>query len=326
MFACGQSGQKTLTVAHLCDPQLGFGGFVADSARFERTIELINELLPDIVVIAGDMVNSIGDEHETATVRKQIAKLKPAVVLTPGNHDLPDPVTPESLERYRRLFGNDFNTLECKGRLIVSANSQMWREGASADEVECNDRLLNEALQKAKKNGMPAILITHVPPFVADVDEKDEYFNIPGVKRKKLLEQAEQNGVIIWLSGHVHKTLNRTHGKIAILNGETTSVNFDKRPYGFRLLTVYPDSRFDWIFIPLDDSQTCKSGSLRITSPDAPLVAVGSRDIFDYPADKPDPNGGIHFCLFNNLWGTNYAAWLDGTWTFRFKAEWKDKK
>jgi hypothetical protein len=65
----------------------------------------------------------------------------------------------------------------------------------------------------------------------------------------------------------------------------------------------------------------CKKGVLRITSLDAPLVAVGTRDVFDYPADKPDLNGGIHFCLFNNLWGTNYVAWMDGTWTFRFKLE-----
>ncbi|MDR1382407.1 MAG: DUF5054 domain-containing protein [Planctomycetaceae bacterium] len=70
----------------------------------------------------------------------------------------------------------------------------------------------------------------------------------------------------------------------------------------------------------------CRQGTVRITSLDVPLVTVGSRDIFDYPADKPDLNGGIHFCLFNNLWGTNYAAWLDGTWTFRFKMEWKEKK
>ncbi|MDR1493118.1 MAG: hypothetical protein LBT05_10400 [Planctomycetaceae bacterium] len=51
----------------------------------------------------------------------------------------------------------------------------------------------------------------------------------------------------------------------------------------------------------------------------------GARDVFDYPADKPDLNGGIHFCLFNNLWRTNYAPWLNGTWTFRFKLEWKKK-
>jgi hypothetical protein len=63
----------------------------------------------------------------------------------------------------------------------------------------------------------------------------------------------------------------------------------------------------------------CREGTIRITSLDVPLVAVGTRDVFDYPTDKPDLNGGIHFCLFNNLWGTNYPAWVAGTWTFRFK-------
>jgi hypothetical protein len=70
----------------------------------------------------------------------------------------------------------------------------------------------------------------------------------------------------------------------------------------------------------------CKEGVLRITSPDVPLITVGSRDIFDYPEGGPNLNNGIHFCLFNNLWGTNYPAWMEGTWTFRFKLEWKEKE
>jgi hypothetical protein len=64
-----------------------------------------------------------------------------------------------------------------------------------------------------------------------------------------------------------------------------------------------------------------KTGTLRITSPDVPLVAIGTRDAFDYPPDAPNLNSGIHFSLFNNLWGTNYAAWMEGTWTFRFRVE-----
>jgi 3',5'-cyclic AMP phosphodiesterase CpdA len=152
--ACQQSGQKPLTVVHLCDPQLGFGGFAADSARFEQAVKQVNELSPDMVVIAGDMVHDINDEHAIATVRQQIDRLKPPVILTPGNHDIPEPVTPERLEYYRRLFGDDFKAVECKQRLIVSANSQLWRN-APAEETERNDRQLSEALQKAKKTVCP---------------------------------------------------------------------------------------------------------------------------------------------------------------------------
>jgi hypothetical protein len=34
MLACRQSKQETLIALRLCDPQLGFGGFAADSERF----------------------------------------------------------------------------------------------------------------------------------------------------------------------------------------------------------------------------------------------------------------------------------------------------
>ncbi|MDR1479999.1 MAG: metallophosphoesterase [Planctomycetaceae bacterium] len=281
LVCCEELGK--LVVVHLCDPQLGMGGFDADLARFEQAVRQVNQLSPDVVVIAGDMVNDIKSEREVVAIKGQIAKLKPPVLLTAGNHDLPDPVTAEGLERYRRIFGNDFNTLECKGWVLISANSQLWRK-APAGEVERHEKLLSESLQKARRGnvysscfeipeadasvasrsdcsrakptahtdiGIPIILITHIPPFVSSADEKDDYHNIPKIKRGELLEKFEQSGVIIWLSGHLHKTLKRKHGKITILNGETTSKNFDKRPYGFRLLTIQPDKQFDWTFVPL---------------------------------------------------------------------------
>jgi Icc-related predicted phosphoesterase len=239
-----------LTVAHLCDPQLGFGGFSADSARFEQEISQVNELSPDVVVIAGDMVNQITNELQVAAVLKLIAKIKPPVILTPGNHDLPDPVTVEGLARYRSVFGADFSTMECKGRLIVSANSQLWRQ-APQEERDQQEQKLRNALQQAKEKGQPVIMLTHVPPFLKSVEEKDEYFNLPSALRRDVLRLCEDSGVLIWLAGHTHKTAQRTSGKITILNGETTSRNFDKHPFGFRLLTLHADSHFDWEFIPL---------------------------------------------------------------------------
>jgi Icc-related predicted phosphoesterase len=250
----GCSGtMPVLKLVQMCDPQLGFGedGFDADVARLEQAIRQINELEPDVVVIAGDIVNDIGDAHAVATALEQIARIKSPVILTPGNHDLPDPVTPEGLARYRSFFGKDFTTQEYKGRCIVSANSQLWRE-APHEESARHDQCLHEALLKAKKKGQPVIMLTHVPPFVSSADEPDEYFNLPEHKRNELLRLCEEAGVTIWLSGHTHNTARRSHRSITLLNGETTSRNFDKHPAGFRLLTIYPDQHFDWEFKPLD--------------------------------------------------------------------------
>jgi Icc-related predicted phosphoesterase len=126
----------------------------------------------------------------------------------------------------------------------------LWRE-APQEERQRHDQLLREALQKAKRKNQPVILLTHVPPFLASVDEPDEYFNAPKTRREELLQLCEENGVIIWFAGHTHKTSSRNYKNIAILNGENTSQNFDGHPAGFRLLTLRPDSSFDWEFIAL---------------------------------------------------------------------------
>ncbi len=42
---------------------------------------------------------------------------------------------------------------------------------------------------------------------------------------------------------------------------------------------------------------------------DAPVVALGERSALLFSNDQPDLGKGIHSCLFNNTWGTNYIMW-----------------
>lgn len=66
-------------------------------------------------------------------------------------------------------------------------------------------------------------------------------------------------------------------------------------------------------------------GKIRITSLDAPVASVGERRAMNFSAYLPDLNGGIHFCLFNNLWTTNFNAWWEGSLSYRFKIEYLPK-
>jgi hypothetical protein len=34
-----------------------------------------------------------------------------------------------------------------------------------------------------------------------------------------------------------------------VMNAETASINFDKRPFGVRLLTAEPDGAYSWDFV-----------------------------------------------------------------------------
>jgi hypothetical protein len=47
------------------------------------------------------------------------------------------------------------------------------------------------------------------------------------------------------------------------------------------------------------------------------MGAVGS----NFSPNPPDIKKGIPFCLFNNLYGTNFTQWWEGSITYRFKVE-----
>lgn len=49
--------------------------------------------------------------------------------------------------------------------------------------------------------------------------------------------------------------------------------------------------------------------SFAVETLDAPVVALGERNPLIYSNDQPDLSRGIHSCLFNNAWGTNYIMW-----------------
>jgi len=49
--------------------------------------------------------------------------------------------------------------------------------------------------------------------------------------------------------------------------------------------------------------------SFSVDTLDAPVVALGERSPLFFSNEQPDLSKGIHPCLFNNAWGTNYVMW-----------------
>ena len=66
------------------------------------------------------------------------------------------------------------------------------------------------------------------------------------------------------------------------------------------------------------------AGTLRIMSETAFLVNIGEADGLNYSINYPNKQGGIHFNLNNNLWGTNFSMWNEGSLTYHFVLEWID--
>jgi hypothetical protein len=51
---------------------------------------------------------------------------------------------------------------------------------------------------------------------------------------------------------------------------------------------------------------------------DAPVIALGERTPLLFSNEQPDLSRGIHSCLYNNAWGTNYIMWYGEDARFRY--------
>ena len=250
----GGAKSRGIRIAHLCDPQFGFGdprgteeAYRADLARFEALIERVNDLDADLVFIAGDMT------HDGAAVTRDwprlMRKFHAPVVVTPGNHDLGNRVTRENLLRFRRVFGYDRVSIESNGWLFLSGNSQLWFDTACADERREYEKWAEERIDYARRFEGRVILGTHYPPFRLHMHEPDGPYNRPLATRETRFDAYLASGVRFYLAGHTHTMLARAHKGLTVLNGETTCRNDDGRPFGGRLLEIAPDLSFTWNFI-----------------------------------------------------------------------------
>ncbi|MFW6114536.1 MAG: metallophosphoesterase [bacterium] len=250
LFATEADGTKPFTFVQLCDTQFGMGGYEHDLKTFKQAVSQINGLNPDFVVICGDLVHD-RNEQSFADFNKIKAQLDVPCYCVPGNHDVGNNPTPESLQYYRQVIGEDYYSFEHKGLVFVCVNTQLWK---SPLEVETNkhDAWLKDTLQSAANKNASACVVGHYPLFLEKPDEEEKYMNLPKVKRKELLNLFEARGVIAVLGGHTHRlTMNQYKG-IQLVNGETTSKNFDKRPLGFRIWSVTDEPPFKHKLVPLE--------------------------------------------------------------------------
>ncbi|MBC2582305.1 DUF5054 domain-containing protein [Clostridium sp. DJ247] len=59
----------------------------------------------------------------------------------------------------------------------------------------------------------------------------------------------------------------------------------------------------------------------RIVPLDSTLVSLGEMRLYNFNQEYAEPRGGIHFNLYNNLWGTNFKMWYEEDIISRFLIE-----
>jgi Icc-related predicted phosphoesterase len=234
------------------DPQVGspksFRYNPAWAENWETAKKQINEINPDLLLIAGDLVRDGFNRFELAEFKADLEKLPYPVYVIPGNMDTGNKytginrprhvenkqftdielnITSDKLKNFADFFGDLWWSFEHKGIRFSGISDVIINSGLPEEEQfwQWADRLKKEI--KTQQH----IWIMHYAPFINSPDEgnwdltnPDEmlewYFSIDEPGRSRLIELFKQTNAVYVVSGHIHCRLHQ------VFDG----IKYDKAP------------------------------------------------------------------------------------------------
>jgi 3',5'-cyclic AMP phosphodiesterase CpdA len=240
------SQQQPWYFAVLADPQMGMyakdRNFAQETANLEFVIANLNRLQPRFVVVCGDLVNRSADPAEIAEYKRILGELNPSIPVynVAGNHDVGNVPTAASLAAYRSAFGPDYYTFSAGGIFGIVLDSNLIRSpqgdpGGAAQQEEWLKKTL--ATSKAAPN-QQLVVFQHIPYFIHNPDEAEDYFNIPQPARRKYLDLLEKAGVGYVFAGHFHRNAIGNDGALTEVVTGAVGMPLGQSLSGFRIVVV----------------------------------------------------------------------------------------
>jgi 3',5'-cyclic AMP phosphodiesterase CpdA len=219
--------------------------FEHETVNFEFAIANANRLKPAFVVVTGDLINQAGNAAEATEYKRIAAKLDRRIPLysMPGNHDVNNEPTRQSLAWYREHFGPDYYTFhsgEMEG-IVLNSNLEKGTKDVPNEAAQMETWLRTE-LAKARNSGVKRVIVfQHIPFFVKDAEEDDTYDNIPKDVRRRYLALLHQYGVEYVFSGHFHAaTPDARDGDLRQVITGPVGLPLRGGKSGLRVVTVVP--------------------------------------------------------------------------------------
>jgi predicted MPP superfamily phosphohydrolase len=238
------------TFIQMSDPQFGMftenKSFEHETANFEFAIASANRLKPAFVIITGDLINASTDSAQAAEYKRISGKLDPNIKLfsVPGNHDVTNEPTKETLQRYRERNGPDyysFRTGDIAG-IVLNSNLEKGTKNVP-DEAAKMEAWFKTELEKAKASGAKHIVVfQHIPFFKKEAGEAEVYDNVPVDVRERYLKLMKDYGVKWIFAGHLHYNLEAQDAGIQIVATGPVGKPLGKGKSGFRIVSVTPDA------------------------------------------------------------------------------------
>jgi 3',5'-cyclic AMP phosphodiesterase CpdA len=257
---CGDAQQpsastqnRPVTFAVLADPQLGMyakdKNFLQEKANFEFVIANLNRLHPDFVVVCGDLTNRTADEAEITAYKEMLRKLDPAIPVynVPGNHDVGNLPTSSTLAAYRAAYGRDYYAFRYAHILGIVLDSNLIRSPEQVPgEAAKQEEWIRTELSQATTD-QEILVFQHIPYFLKDAGEKDDYFNIPLATRTKYLDLLSAHHVHLVFAGHYHRTAGGSYGPLTEVVTGAVGMPLGGSSSGFRLVQLGPSGmKTEW--------------------------------------------------------------------------------
>jgi predicted MPP superfamily phosphohydrolase len=172
---------KKINIVMLSDLHLGD---IVDKQRLSKIVIEINKLKPDLVILAGDIIDDYIQPFIDQDMGKELKKIqsKYGVYAAFGNHEYYGGSIDEIVYEYENSAG--FNILRDKTVKIDNSFYLVGREDISFERYAKTKRKSLEELLKDTDKHLPIIVIDHQPTN---------------------LSQGEKAGVDLQFSGHTHK-------------------------------------------------------------------------------------------------------------------------
>ncbi len=225
------------------DPQLFWGDNV-DNWRL--TIEQINKIDPDLVIVCGDLTESPGNKKQIDVYTEMSKKLKATIKLynVPGNHDVGTIPSLESLAAYKENIGPLYYSFTHNDNLFIILESSSIKSPTEKTQEYVDEQMkwLREVLSDSKsKNFTYKFVVMHHPIILESLDEQEQYFNMPHELRKELLSLFIDGGINIVFSGHLHQDRVVKFDDIELVVNGSCGKALGQSSLGFRVVNVCPD-------------------------------------------------------------------------------------
>ena len=245
-FLAVQNSAAEFFFVQLADMQFGMFAsdrdFAQETVNYEFVVANINRIRPRFVVICGDLINKVGDAAQTAEYLRITAKIDPSIPVyaVPGNHDVGNEPTPETLAYYRQHFGPDHYSFVQGSLYGIVLNSGVISAPGNVQKAAAEqESWLKAELAKARSTGARHIVVfQHHSWFLEKAEEPNQYFNIPLEQRRHYLDLLKGAGVRYIFAGHYHRNAYGRDGDLEMITSGPVGQPLGTDPSGIRIVTV----------------------------------------------------------------------------------------